>query len=128
MGKMRDHWKGIKQWSEDVAKGKIDVGMFGTTNGAAVLKTMSKFSSGLGPTLDKVEKAYLDKKDADVKKQAGAALQIVAQYSTLVDDLGKKPGVGASFAAMKTWLDKLHSDLTELQSKGVGAKADIVTK
>ena len=83
MGKMRDHWKGIKQWSEDVAKGKIDVGMFGVSNGADVLKTMSKFSSGLGPTLDKVEKAYLGKKDADVKKQAGAALQIVAQYSTL---------------------------------------------
>lgn len=130
MGKMRDHWKSIKQWSEDVAKGKIELDFMGGGggSGAAVIKTLGKFSSGLGPTLDKVEKAYLDKKEADVKKYADAALTIVGQYATLVDELGKKGGTAASYAAMKTWLDKLQKDLGELKAKGLGASKDIVTK
>jgi hypothetical protein len=123
MGKLRDTWRNTKKWSEDVANGKIQFDFAGIDSGGTK-KAIKKFTDGFGPALDKVEKAYKAKNDADTKKLADGALKIASEYKLTIEKY-KDRMAGSAYANFAVIIDVLIKKLTELKANGAAAKVDI---
>ncbi len=125
MGALRTKWQLAKKWSEDCAAGKIPLEGIEKADSSAIKTVMKTFTGGFGPTLDKLEKAYKDKKDADVKKYADAALKIAEIYNAKIQEMNKHGFTGSPYAYMHGNLSFIITKVSELKAKGITTKADI---
>jgi hypothetical protein len=123
MGELRKIWQNTKKWSDDVASGKITFD-FSSTDGGNTKTLIKSFSNGFGPALDKVEKAFKAKNDAETKKTAAAALTIAETYEKGITK-AKGQLAAASYANFHVIIGSLITKLTELKTKGAAAKVDI---
>jgi hypothetical protein len=106
--KLQQEWKGIKTPLEKmVSDFKKSKSGWNTAPLEAILK---KMNMNFGDTLGKAGDAFKAKKDADVKKYAGRALQIAEAYKKLLASLPKNRGDGGIDYAAKLdpIINKLH--------------------
>lgn len=120
--KMHASWIAAKDRLEaEVAWFKQNGGL----NSKPVEEALKTFKNGLGPKLDNVGAAYKNKKDADVKKNAGAALTVAQGYKSTLAGMLRGPGLSQAradsirFAIGK--VDDIIQDLVLLKEKGSSA-------
>lgn len=111
--RMHAEWlsaKTLMQKQIDDAKKK------GGLNPKQLQEALKSFDQGLGPLLDKTASAYKDKKDADIKKHAAAAVTVADRYLATVNAISNERGAGGRLS-LKTIIGKLN----DLRAKGSAA-------
>src|SRR5579872_4887669 len=88
----------------------------GGMNPKQVKDALKTFDQGFGPLLEKLGTAYKDKKDAEAKKQAGAALTIAERYLATLKSISNGRGGGA-----EALLGSIIRELNDVRAKGSAA-------
>ena len=116
--KLHTEWLGCKKVLED----QIQEYKNGRSNQIPTVleDALKSFNKGFGPKLEEVGKAYKAKNDAEIKKQAGKALDIALVYDKT---LSAKPTAAnqMAFERAKKQLQPVIHALTDL--KNTGSKA-----
>ena len=108
MGRLRDSWNNAKKDFQKAATKEGD--------GSAAKRLMSQFKDGLGPTLDKIDKAVQDKKvDAATQKLITSALNTTGKYYSLFHTALIDNGIIGGAACLVLDFQTLETELKKLQ-------------